>query len=462
MSRKLLAAAAVAVSLVAGSGYLVGNAVASPSGSGVSSEFYPMQPYEHWSVVSFGDVHIEAEAEMPIAAQGKLSWSNTNVMRKYAHEAQRHALIAGELDFANSNGQLKLLSQRAKVAIDNPGNLDVLMVDGNGARVMPRIVQSGQGYDSSPRVEAQWQPGAAEDFELGKGVFGSLFSQGAASGTAQRIGRIAGSQCVNNIANVLTAESAGGGRVLLPLKPGINYWNVSSAELNNAREIVEKNGWPQDSILVINVTDAGPINLNLVDNVGAHKLGHVLLNAPNVSDLKISGDSINWSILAPNATFVKKSANTQGQVVVNSANLGGSEEHLNPEHEFPWALQDCTEPTTEPSEPTTEPSEPTTEPSEPTEPTTEPTKPTTEPTKPTTEPTKPTTEPSEPTTEPSSQSIQPASPGGGKPGAPGASAVGGGKSLAATGAAVVPLALIATLLIALGAGLVLVGRKKSA
>ncbi|MDC4232252.1 DUF5979 domain-containing protein [Actinomyces sp. B33] len=304
-----------------------------------------MGDFKNWSVVSFGDLSITGEAEMPVAVKGAVKWTNTNVMHKVSTQEQPYTLVAGRLDFAGSQGQLKLLSGKAKVAIDDPSNLDVLTKDSNGAQVMPHIVAKGSSYDTQPNVEAQWHQSDGSEFELGKGVFDSLFSQDRAQKNADRVAKIAGSSCVANIARVVQPKYEGDGtRVVLDLGTETNYWTISAAELSKLKEI--NTGNTAAKVLVINVTgtDALTLGLNLTGNT---KLGHVLINAPQVASIDVK-DTIDASILAPRAKFVKTGGNTQGHVVVGSAELGGSEEHLNVEHEFTWPLTDCTEETPAP------------------------------------------------------------------------------------------------------------------
>src|SRR6185437_8476835 len=56
----------------------------------------------------------------------------------------------------------------------------------------------------------------------------------------------------------------------------------------------------------------------------------ILFNMPAVVSVTQSGDSIDGSILAPQASYTKSSANVQGTVIAASADLAGSEEHFFP------------------------------------------------------------------------------------------------------------------------------------
>jgi len=321
----------------------------STGASGTVTTVNPMAAYRNWNVVTFGDTDIRAESEGAVAVGGTLTFTGTNVALQHnagASEGNLGLLVGGGVDLAHSDGELRVLSG-GTVGIADLTGLDALDSDGNGAEVDLKVVAAGAGYDSSPAITTAGAGQAASTVESPDG-FTSRFTQSAAPDAAAQVAGAATATC--NAAHVLHPATTTG-RVSLELKPGVNYWNVSAADLSAVTELVfEGSGPSPDDPLVVNVTDGSDLTLDLTMS-GTRKPEGILFNAPTVTTITQEGDTVDGSILAPKAAYTKTSANIQGTLVSASAVLEGSEEHFHP---FAGSITECTDTAgpTDPSDPT--------------------------------------------------------------------------------------------------------------
>lgn len=325
----------------------------------------PLADYAEWNVVAFGDVHLSAESEGPVAAAGAFSFLNSNVALHTATASSKIGLLAGKIDLASSTGTLRVLSG-GEVRIEDFSDVSAVGTDSNNAVVATRVIAAGAVYDSTPAVAVGHHQ--APQSVPARGLFASMFSHTAAVSTSTTVADA--SMAGSNQARRVTA-SMNGSTMTLTLAPGDNYWNVSAEELSQIRNLTfEGVAVSPANPLIVNVTGAGPLTLQLT-MAGARDPSGILFNAVDVTTITQSGDSIDGSILAPRATYTKTSANLQGALIVANAHLAGSEEHFFPFRGFITPPTKPAEPTkpTEPTEPTepTVPTEPT-EPGEPTEP----------------------------------------------------------------------------------------------
>lgn len=296
----------------------------------------PLAGYTSWNVVSFGDVTIHAESEGAVAAAGNLAFSGSNVT---LHDTGNPVglLLGGGVDWAHSTGSLKVLNN-ATVKIGDMSASTALDTDANNASVNTQVVPAGSAYGSSPAVATTVHQ-APSDVSAA-GLFDSTFSLAAARASADSVAAAATGSC--NSGAVIT-PTISGTSATVSLGSGTNYWNISAADLSALRQITFTGSGPSpDNPLVVNVTGGGSLTLDLV-MAGARDPKGILFNGPGLTSIVQSGDSIDGSVLAPDAAYSKLSANAQGTLVVGSADLAGSEEHYYP---FLGTVSPCTPTTT--------------------------------------------------------------------------------------------------------------------
>ena len=352
-----------ALALTLGGGLIA----ASPALATTASTVNPLADYADWNVVSFGDTTIHAESEGPVATAGTLTFTGTNV--SFSAATPTALLTGGRVDFAGSSGTLRINSSGA-IRIGDLSNADALDVDQNNAMVNTQVVAAGAGYGSTPAIASshrQTTPVSAP------GLFASTFSQAKAVAASGQVAAAATAGCgTGHIVDPAIAY----GSANVNLAPGVNFWTLTAAQLSSISAITFGGSVAPspDNPLIVNVTGSTPVTLSLT-MAGARDPHGILFNLPDVTSVTQGGDSIDGSILAPNAQYTKTSANLQGTAIVASAELDGSEEHYFP---FTGHIDTCTQGGTVPTEPSTgsdTPSTPTT-PTTPTTPST-PTTPTT-------------------------------------------------------------------------------------
>jgi choice-of-anchor A domain-containing protein len=303
------------------------SAATAPEAAGT---FAPLAAYTNWNVVSFGDVTMSAESEGPVAARGNIAFTGTQVAFRDAANPVG-LLTGGGVDWAKSTGTLQVLNG-AGIRIGDLSTSSVHTTDDNGAAMNTALVPAGAGPSASPSVRTTVHEPAAD--AAAPGLFDSTFSQADAIATSRAVAAAVNGGCES----VATLSPIVAGAVQLDLRPGVNVWTVSAADLSTVRSITFAGQAPSPADpLVINVTGGGELTLSLT-MAGTRDPQGILINAPDATSIDQSGDSIDGSILAPVAAYTKTSSNVQGTVVVGSAVLGGSEEHYFP---FLGRIPDC-------------------------------------------------------------------------------------------------------------------------
>ncbi|MGW6550760.1 collagen-binding domain-containing protein [Streptomyces sp. NPDC055051] len=358
------------------------------------------------------------ESEGPVAIGGDLAYGagynvslHTPGTFRVGTDAQPTALlVGGRIDYAGSSpvGVLKVL-QNGYAKIGDLTGSQVVTQDSNSATVKTRVVATGQGHDSTPRVELTVeQPALSVGPHPGLMDFTGLFA-------SYRDRADALASCVANV------EVQDPGRITLD-GARTNVLKLTGAELNALSELTFLNRPTASGPLVIDVdtTATGGVFTWDVPNlagVSGDDAPSILWNFSDATAITIAtGDSVEGTIYAPRAHVTDLDpSNIEGDIVAKALTAGpldatrAADVNAGEIHHFPFAADlscdDGTSPTPPPSPSTSEPtpsrstSEPTPSPS-----TSEPT-PAPSTTEPSPEPstTEPSTEPAPapPTTEPS-------------------------------------------------------------
>lgn len=339
-----------------------------------NQEEYLMQDYMQWNVVTFADADVSAESEGAVAVGGTLRFKESNIATQYSANVSGAGigLIAQRVGLADSTGQVKVL--KGSMRIGDASLIDILNRDGNNATMATRVVTKGSGASGTPSVVTNSSTEGVETV-ISPTLFSSLFSKGKAEQLARKIALYPHTDTQGAQASV----TINGTTATVALTQGkTNYWPVNAATLAGLREISFTGASPNagnGTFLVVPISGASvTFNLNLAGN---RDLSAILWAAPDATSIVQSGDSLDGSVLAPQANLDKRSANIQGTIVVDSGAFNGSEQHF-----FPYKGK------VPPVSPTEEPSDPVT-PVITTTPTETPTTPTETPTTPTDTPSTP-------------------------------------------------------------------------
>ncbi|MFB6835223.1 collagen-binding domain-containing protein [Streptomyces hydrogenans] len=388
----------------------VGNPVAGGNGFGV--------------VVETDALLGSTESEGPVALGGDLAYgAGYNVALNHPgtftvgdDPRPTSLLVGGRIDYAGSSpvGVLKVL-QNGYLKIGDLTGSDVVTQDANQATVKTRVVATGTGHDSTPRVElGVEQPALSVGPHPGLMDFTGLFAT-----YRDRADALTG--CAANV------EVQDPGRITLD-GTRTNVLRLTGRQLDDLSELTFLDAPTKSGPLVIDVdtTATGGVftwNVPNLAGVSGEDAPYILWNFADATAITLAtGDSVEGTIYAPRAHLTDLDpSNIEGDVVVKALTAGpleatrAADVNAGEIHYFPFAAElscEDTSPTPSPSPSTTEPSpdpsttEPSPDPST-TEPspdpsTTEPspdpstTEPFPEPS--TTEPTTPAPEPS--TTEP--------------------------------------------------------------
>lgn len=243
-------------------------------------------------------------------------------------------LIGGKVNYQSGN-QLQV-NQNTYVKIGNGQGSNVWYYDQNNAASPIRITPSSN-YDSSPRIMLQ-----ANSNQLNVGVNNNPVFEGnlidfASAFQTMRTSSASIAQCTGNA--TLTNPNGQSipttnlpNQVKINLQNGVNYLNVTGADMNNV-QVFTYNQQPNASkILVINVDAAGTFNWNVWNQagVGFQNCPYIIYNFYNTTTLNIQGNStIEGTVFAPFADITKTAnqSNIEGQVIGKSLIHSGGEMH---------------------------------------------------------------------------------------------------------------------------------------
>ena len=243
-------------------------------------------------------------------------------------------LVGGKVNYQSGNALQ--VNQNTYVKIGNGQNSNVWYYDQNNA-ASPIRVTPGSNYNSSPRIMLQ-----ANSNQLNVGVnnnpvfednlidFSSAFQEmrNIASSIAQCNGN---AQLTNPNGQPISTTNLPN-QVKINLQDGINYLNVSGADMNSVQVFTYNQQPSASKILVVNVDASGTFNWNVWNQagIGFQNCPYILYNFYNTTTLNIQGNStIEGTVYAPFADIVKtvNQSNIEGQIIGKSLVHSGGEMH---------------------------------------------------------------------------------------------------------------------------------------
>ncbi|RYM33486.1 choice-of-anchor A family protein [Brumimicrobium glaciale] len=280
------------------------------------------------------------ESEGPVACGNDLILKGnyqvaTNHSGNFLVNGTKIGLLVGGLVKYESGNQL-YVNQNTYVKIGNSQGSNVWYYDQNNAASPIRITPSSN-YNSSPRIMLQ-----ANSNQLGVGVNNNPVFEGNLvdfSNAFQKMRSISSSiaQCSGN-AQLTNPNGQPIPNTNLPsqvkinLQNGINYLNVTGADMNNVQVFTYNQQPSASKVLIINVNAPGNFNWKVWNQagVGFQNCPYILYNFYNTTNLKIQGNStIEGTVYAPFADIEKivNQSNIEGQVIGKSLNHKGGEMH---------------------------------------------------------------------------------------------------------------------------------------
>lgn len=303
----------------------------------------PTVPAKNFNVFTLGNTTLTTnESEGPIAIGGDLTI--TGSYQVAIHSAGNFLvgnkpiglLVNGKVNYQSGNS-VQVLSN-AYVKIGNANGSTVWYADQNNATPPIRITPNSN-YNSSPRIELNSNAPSLGVSVNNNPVFQSNLLDFNAAFQTMKASSLSISQCTQNIQltnpngqSITNATLTN--QVKINLQNGINYWNITGAQLNSVDEISFNNVKPSASkVLIINVDASGTFNWDVWNQggIGFQDCPYIMYNFYNTTTLNITnGASIEGTIFAPFADIFKGSgnqSNIEGQVIANSFSHSGGEVH---------------------------------------------------------------------------------------------------------------------------------------
>lgn len=246
-------------------------------------------------------------------------------------------LIGGKVLYQSGNSLQ--VNQNGYVKIGDSLGSYVWYKDPNQA-TPPIQITSGANYNSSPRIQMQANSNQLGVSALINPVFQGNLIDFVTAFSAMKATSTAISNCSNNA--TLTDPNGNAipntglpNQVKINLNNGINYLNVTGADLNNVQVFTYNQQPSANKVLVINVNAPGNFVWNVWNQagIGFNQCPYIIYNFYNTTDLNIAGNStIEGTVFAPYADVKKtiNQSNIEGQVIAQSFMHSGGEVHFAP------------------------------------------------------------------------------------------------------------------------------------
>ena len=301
----------------------------------------PTTPAKGFNIFALNNLALTTnETEGPIACGGDLTIKGNyqvclhNAGTFMVSGVKIGLLVGGKVNYQSGNA-LQIL-QNAYVKIGNGTGSYVWYYDQNNAASPIRITPNAS-YDSSPRImlsananQLGVNSGTNPVFQSNLLDFASAFT--AMRATSSSIAMCTGNAQLTNPNGQSIPTTNLPNQVKINLQNGINYLNVTGADLNNVQTFTFNQQPSASKVLVINVNAPGTFNWNVWNQsgIGFSQCPYILYNFYNTTQLNIQGNNVvEGTVFAPFADVDKTAnqANLEGQVVSKSFAHSGGEVH---------------------------------------------------------------------------------------------------------------------------------------
>lgn len=302
----------------------------------------PTLPAKNYNIFVENDLKLSTnESEGPVACGGNLTVAGNYQVSAHSGGdfvvgGVKIGLLVGGKVIYQSGSSLKV-NQNAYVKIGNPTGSNVWYLDQNNAASPIRITPT-TSYNSSPMILLQANRNQLGGVSVSNNpVFQSGLVDFAQSFQEMRASSASIAQCSGNVQlynpNLQPIASTGlPNQVKIKLQNGVNYLNLSGADMNNVQVFTYEDQPSAAKVLVINVDAPGTFNWNVWNQagVGFHNCPYIIYNFHNTTQLNIVGNStVEGTIFAPFADISKtvNQSNIEGQVIGKSLIHSGGEMH---------------------------------------------------------------------------------------------------------------------------------------
>lgn len=301
----------------------------------------PTTPAKGFNIFALNNLALTTnETEGPIACGGDLSIKGNyqvclhNAGTFMVSGVKIGLLVGGKVNYQSGNA-LQIL-QNAYVKIGNGSGSYVWYYDQNNAASPIRITPNAS-YDSSPRImlsansnQLGVNSGNNPVFQNNLLDFASAFTTMRA--TSSSIAMCTGNAQLTNPNGQSIPTTNLPNQVKINLQNGINYLNVTGADMNNVQVFTFNQQPSASKVLVINVDAPGTFNWNVWNQsgIGFSQCPYILYNFYNTTQLNIQGSNVvEGTVFAPFADVDKTAnqANLEGQVISKSFAHSGGEVH---------------------------------------------------------------------------------------------------------------------------------------
>lgn len=301
----------------------------------------PTTPAKGFNIFALNNLALATnETEGPVACGGDLSIKGNyqvclhNAGTFMVSGVKIGLLVGGKVIYQSGNA-LQVL-QNAYVKIGNGTGSYVWYYDQNNAASPIRITPNAS-YDSSPKImlsansnQLGVNSGNNPVFQGGLLDFASAFTSMQA--TSASISMCTGNAQLTNPNGQSIPTTNLPNQIKINLQDGINYLNVTGADMNNVQAITFNQQPSASKVLVINVNAPGYFSWNVWNQagIGFQQCPYIMYNFYNTTELFITGFSaIEGTVYAPFANITKTSnqANIEGQVIAKSFYHNGGEVH---------------------------------------------------------------------------------------------------------------------------------------
>ncbi len=302
----------------------------------------PTLPAKNYNIFVENDLKLSTnESEGPVACGGNLTVAGNYQVSAHSGGdfvvgGVKIGLLVGGKVIYQSGNSLKV-NQNAYVKIGNPTGSNVWYLDQNNAASPIRITPT-TSYNSSPMILLQANRNQLGGVSVSNNpVFQSGLIDFAQSFQEMRASSASIAQCSGNVQlynpNMQPIASTGlPNQVKIKLQNGVNYLNLSGADMNNVQVFTYEDQPSAAKVLVINVDAPGTFNWNVWNQagVGFHNCPYIIYNFHNTTQLNIVGNStVEGTVFAPFADISKTAnqSNIEGQVIGKSLIHSGGEMH---------------------------------------------------------------------------------------------------------------------------------------
>lgn len=291
-----------------------------------------------------GATFINNETEGPVAVGGNLTIGgsyqvSTNYTGTYTVGGVKVTLLVGGKVNYTAGNSLQV-NQNGYVKIGDSTGSYVWYKDNNNA-FSPIRITPGANYNASPKISL-----SANSQQLGVSasnnpVFQNNLIDFAAAFTTLKNKSASMALCLDNasltnaIGLPLILRTLLPSQVKINLNNGINYLNISGADMNTVQNFTFNTQPSATKILIVNVNAPGTFNWNVWNSggIGGTNTPYILYNFYNTTTLNIQGyGAVEGTILAPYADINKTAnqANIEGQIIARSYYQNGGENHYFP------------------------------------------------------------------------------------------------------------------------------------